>query len=98
MRHALFLLLAASTLSLTACSKSDEEVLVSECVRDGGSEAYCECSANVMAQHTPPATYDKLVSSIRDGKTQDEAIDALPTAEQVQLLALFPALMGCPAE
>ena len=51
-----------------------------------------------MAEQAPPVIYDAIVEDMRKGSSRDEAIEALPMSQQLQLLALFPAEMSCPVE
>lgn len=94
---ALLPLLPAAAL-LVACSKSDQDILIADCLENGGVETFCSCSADVMAEQAPPVIYDAIVEDMRKGSSRDEAIESLPMSQQLQLLALFPAEMSCPVE
>lgn len=81
---------------LSACAKSDHDVIVEACIAEDGSKAYCDCLTAGMKNNLSPEVFSKIASKIRDdGKSQTEAENALSISEKAQLLKLFPVTMAC---
>ncbi|MAK62378.1 MAG: hypothetical protein CMK09_15515 [Ponticaulis sp.] len=90
--------LAFGVLAITACAKSDEDVIIAACQNsaDGASEAFCTCSYEQMENALPPEILAAIAEKIREGAdTAQDAIAELPQAQQIQTLPVLPMLLNC---
>lgn len=93
-RNALLALLAVGTLS--ACSKTDKQVIIASCQSsdEEASEAFCECSYDQMEAQLSPQIMAAIAEEIRDGaKSPPDAVSRLPQSQQFQTLPVLPSLL-----
>ncbi|MAP95588.1 MAG: hypothetical protein CMK07_11615 [Ponticaulis sp.] len=98
MKLKLMLGILAAPLLLSACAKTDKQVIIASCEKadENASSGFCSCSYEQMEAVLSPVIIEAIAENIRNGaETTQEAISQLPQAQQIATLPVVPMLLNC---